>query len=85
MSTHKTLTQFIVEQQQSLPDESGNLSLLPNDIATASKQFFKWLVEASLLACWAPRSQPLFRVKPQSNSISSPMTSWSMPCRGVAT
>lgn len=38
MSTHKTLTLFIFEQQQSLPDESGYLSLLQNDLATACKQ-----------------------------------------------
>ncbi|MCX4187031.1 class 1 fructose-bisphosphatase [Methylophaga sp. OBS4] len=38
MSTQKTLTQFIVEQQHALPDESGNLSQLLNDIATACKQ-----------------------------------------------
>lgn len=37
MSTHKTLTPFIAELQQSLPDESGYLSLLLNELATACK------------------------------------------------
>lgn len=83
MSTHKTLTQFIIEQQQSLSDEYGNLSLLLNDI-TACKQFIKRLVEAPLLACLAPRTQPTSRLNPKSISISSPMTSWSMPSRGAA-
>jgi len=38
MSNHKTLTQFIIEQQRSLPDATGDLTLLLNDIATACKR-----------------------------------------------
>jgi len=38
MSNHKTLTQFIIEQQRSMPDATGDLTLLLNDIATACKR-----------------------------------------------
>ena len=38
MANHKTLTQFIIEQQRSMPDATGDLTLLLNDIATACKR-----------------------------------------------
>jgi len=38
MSTHKTLTQFIIEQQRKLPEASSDLTLLINDIAAACKR-----------------------------------------------
>lgn len=38
MNTHKTLTQFIVEQQRANPQSTGGLSGLMNDIASACKK-----------------------------------------------
>lgn len=38
MNTHKTLTQFIVEQQRANPQSTGDLSGLMNDIASACKK-----------------------------------------------
>ena len=38
MSTQTTLTQFIIEQQRKLPEASGDLTLLINDIAAACKR-----------------------------------------------
>ncbi|MBL1321486.1 MAG: class 1 fructose-bisphosphatase [Methylophaga sp.] len=38
MNTHKTLTQYIVEQQRTNPQSTGDLSGLMNDIASACKK-----------------------------------------------
>jgi len=38
MTTQTTFTQFMIEQQRALPNATGDLTLLLNDIATACKQ-----------------------------------------------
>lgn len=49
MTTHVTLTQFIIEQQRRFPGVSGEFTLLLNDIATACKQISHLVNQGDLI------------------------------------
>lgn len=49
MTTHVTLTQFIIEQQRQFPTASGGFTLLLNDIATACKQISHLVNQGDLI------------------------------------